>query len=276
MPVNRSRKSNAFSLSDQTYGTLHEIIESGMADNASRAIDILANHWRLTNVAFKHGADLDQMAMDKVEEIVSDFKDKALESFTRIMEVRTSLEASREEKRLMPEVKMTYESILNRCKERTAETIEDWVVAGNWKNDILATGHTIDQFVADKFAQVQKAAVQQRTTPETIVLSSLSTDMVLYWLELQKPTSMSVGAKRFGLAFQSEKAKDLIQGMDNGHREEFKGQIHEKLKADAETRDLDIPQYLLEFQKVYDRSRGIVLEESDKQRAEKKQRILGV
>jgi len=286
MPVNRSRKSNAFSLSDQTYSTLHEIMDSGMADNQSRAIDILANHWRLTNVAFKHGVDLDQMANDRIEEIVEDFRMKATDCLRKAAEVGTSLTASKQEQAMMPKVNYSYQNLLDRCKEKFPETIEQWVTQGNWKDDILATGHSVEKFVEDKLALIVQQPYREKgpsappkPSPEKTMLFNISNDTILYWLELKKPTSMAIGAKRFQLAYHIEKAKDLIQGMDDGHREEFMGEIHNRLKADAEARGYDLTPYLLEFQNVYDKSRGIVVEEEERQREEKrlseKQRGLG-
>lgn len=159
--------------------------------------------------------------------------------------------------------------------------IEAWVEEGGWGEHIMATGHTIDEFVAEKYSRMlqgealkmTKATEGQEEGGKKEDLAKVMGGVAHKMLDHGRNMSAGGGAKvdttRFYVAFQVLKFNKAMSLLDNGHKEEAVEQLTQTVGDLAKRWGLNEGEVLTEFRSILDNAEEIVAREQAKMKVMK-------
>jgi hypothetical protein len=209
MPPERVRPKLTMTVDADTVNTINRMISDSMAKNPGKAVDKLANHWRLTSTSSRKDASHKEEIMDEIEQRVARKMEEALNhSYQNLVAVlsqtKETLEKEQEvmrealkeviktevdlaylkytgevapitsEQPLEPastkEPELSFEQLLDKCPGSTSNQITDWTAG--WVKEIEETNHSIDEFVASKLLRVQGKA-KPVSAPKPVVQATV-------------------------------------------------------------------------------------------------------
>lgn len=255
-----------------TINTINKLIDNHEAMSQGRAIDLLANHFRLTK-SQKSSEDLEAFLKElskEFDERLAEAKESFILAVRQRLEIKESsysADTAEAESNLEEENKpeKSFDELLAMVPSRRPEQIEAW--AESWKDAIEATNHSVDEFVAAKMLSLQHPTFSPAPTPPTpqpqpkaqpaparpkeqVLLDDLSDAMVLYWRETMRPNSMAIGSKEFHVAHRWQQFDDFLQTQDNGRRGALNVTVIERLVTEAGNRKFQAEMYVTEASRI--------------------------
>jgi len=266
--MGRMRFKIAATVDRQTIAVLDDILKRNMAKSQSEALDILANNYLLTQGIGSHdtATEIIQSMKGSKAIILRDLEKDLDELITSIVNQKMAEEMVK--KPVKRYDSSAFEELLTKCPDGTASATMGW--AEGWSKEIEATGHTIDEFVAEKVMMVSKATEAVKTRPERTGsipqgetgemkwVRHTAEAMVQYWRTYLNNDALQIESKMFQVARYSKAVQGLVEKMDNGHREEYLMTLVDRLRDDAGSRKWNQEKYVNDWKTIYDNAKAII------------------
>jgi hypothetical protein len=279
--MGRIRCKIAATVDKNTLDVLEALMKREKLSSQSEAIDILANHYLLTQGLGSGALDeMNQRLLSRRTIILSDIESSIKELSRNIieeqlMDERGKMQPTPIQTPPSAPVKKVLDELLAQCKATTSDGIELW--ANQNIIQIEGAGASVNAFVCEKIMQVQRLAKIEagRVYREKIVsvpdsetegqkwVRHTSEAMVQYWRTYLDNNTLLIETKMFQVARYSKAVMGVVQKMNNGQKEEYLLTVVDQLRNDAEQRKWDTEKYVHEWKTIYDNADTILKRNQD-------------
>jgi len=282
----RARPKISLTVDASTIATINNLLETKRAKSTGEAVDILANHFRLTTGATPQAIDDLEKAMAsnieaQLQERWSDFIGSTKQIAHDLVAVAVGNLREEQKAEVFAPIQQdndAFERLVSNCPSGESTSIEKW--AEGWRKEIEATGHSIFDLVSEKVMRQNESRVKvpghvvpldtavNGDAKRKEVIFNLADRMKQHWVGKlgASSTGRSKETTEFYVAFSANKFINYQKTLENGQKEALSHDLMLRVKEDARVKGWKEQDYISEFERILSSSPRIIEEYGEKTR----------